>query len=139
MNTDVLAKNLELMALKEEMEMEKEILERQSCSSRAEVSFQSNKKKLDEQVIAEREVRETDLKMSDKNVSGKLRNTGVRSFARRTFTTPKIRTFTTPKFGHLPPPKTLHLPGGQLPPPIFFLFLAHFSWLFHFQKKLEGS
>ena len=27
------------------------------------------------------------------------------SFARRTFTTPKIRTFTTPKFGHFPPPK----------------------------------
>ena len=52
---------------------------------------------------------------------------GGRSFARRTFTTPKIRTFTTPKFGHLPP---VHLPGGQLPPPIFFLFLAHFSWLF---------
>ena len=30
---------------------------------------------------------------------------GVRLFARRTFTTPKIRTFTTPKFGHFPPPK----------------------------------
>ena len=56
---------------------------------------------------------------------------GVRLFARRTFTTPKIRTFTTPKFGHFPPPKKKHLPGGQLPPPIFFLlFLAHFSWLF---------
>ena len=27
------------------------------------------------------------------------------SFARRTFTNPKIRTFTTPKFGHFPPPK----------------------------------
>ena len=52
------------------------------------------------------------------------------SFARTTFATPKIRTFATPKFGHLPPPKTVHLPGGQLPPPIFFLFLAHFSWLF---------
>ena len=47
---------------------------------------------------------------------------GVRLFARRTFTTPKIRTFTTPKFGHFPPPKTKHLPGGQLPPPIFFFF-----------------
>ena len=44
------------------------------------------------------------------------------SFARRTFTTPKIRTFATPKFGHLPPLKTIHLPGGQLPPPIFFFF-----------------
>ena len=50
------------------------------------------------------------------------------SFARRTFTNPKIRTFATPKFGHLPPLKTIHLPGGQLPPPIFFL--VHFSWLF---------
>ena len=55
---------------------------------------------------------------------------GVRLFARRTFTTPKIRTFTTPKLVHLPPPKTVHLPGGQLPPPFLFLFLAHFSWLF---------
>ena len=44
------------------------------------------------------------------------------SFARRTFTTPKIQTFTTPKFGHFPPPKKKHLPGGQLPPPIFFPF-----------------
>ena len=50
------------------------------------------------------------------------------SFARRTFTTPKIRTITTPKFGHFPPPQKKHLPGGQLPPPFFFL--AHFSWLF---------
>ena len=55
---------------------------------------------------------------------------GIRLFARQTFTTPKIRTFTTPKFRHLPPPKTVYLPGGQLPRPIFFLFLAHFSWLF---------
>ena len=56
---------------------------------------------------------------------------GVRLFARRTFTTPKIRTFTTPKFGHLPPPKTEHLPGGQLPPlKKNSFFLAHFSWLF---------
>ena len=47
------------------------------------------------------------------------------SFARRTFTTPKIRTFTTPKFGHFPPPKKKHLPGGQLPPPIFFFFFWH--------------
>ena len=49
-------------------------------------------------------------------------SSGVRLFARRTFTTPKIRTFATPKFGHFPPPKTKHLPGGQLPPPIFFFF-----------------
>ena len=53
---------------------------------------------------------------------GRLHKFGVRLFARRTFTTPKIRTFTTPKFGHFPPPKTKHLPGGQLPPPIFFFF-----------------
>ena len=72
-NTDELAENLDQMAVKEEME--KEISERQSCSSRAEVAYQSNKKKLDEQVIAEREVRETDLNMSGKNVSGKLSNT----------------------------------------------------------------
>ena len=44
------------------------------------------------------------------------------SFARRTFTNPKIRTFATPKLRHLLPLKTIHLPGGQLPPPIFFLF-----------------
>ena len=43
------------------------------------------------------------------------------SFARRTFTTPKIRTFTTPKFT-FPTPKKNHLPGGQLPPPFFFFF-----------------
>ena len=43
---------------------------------------------------------------------------GVRSFARRTFTTPKIRTFTTPK--------KKHLPGGQLPPPFFSFFGALF-------------
>ena len=44
------------------------------------------------------------------------------SFARRTFTTPKIWIVPNPKFGHLPPQKTVHLPGGQLPPPIFFFF-----------------
>ena len=33
---------------------------------------------------------------------------------------------------HAPSTRTQkkHLPGGQLPPPFFFLFLAHFSWLF---------
>ena len=66
------------------------------------------------------------------------------SFARRTFTTPKIRTFATPKLGHLPPLKTIHLPGGQLPPQFFFLFLAHFSWLFRLtahggQQGWEGG
>ena len=42
-NTDELAKNLDQMAVKEEMARKKEISE--SCSRRAEVSFQSNKKK----------------------------------------------------------------------------------------------
>ena len=63
------------------------------------------------------------------------------SFARRTFTNPKIRTFATPKCGHLPPPKTVYLPGGQLPPPIFFFFfLAHFSWLFRLRvEDIKGG
>ena len=68
-NTDELAKNLDQMAVKEEMARKKEISE--SCSRRAEVSFQSNKNKLGEQVITEREVKETDLKMSGKNVGHK--------------------------------------------------------------------
>ena len=63
-NTDMLAKNLDQMAVKEEMEMEKETSERQSCSSRAEVSLQINKKK-------EREP----SNKQNKNVPGKLRNT----------------------------------------------------------------
>ena len=61
-NTDELAKNLDQMAVKEEMARKKEISE--SCSRRAEVSFQSNKKK----------EKEPSNKQS-KNVSGKLRNT----------------------------------------------------------------
>ena len=40
--------------------------------------------------------------MNNKITGGSL---DCESFARRTFTTPKIRTFTTPKFGHFPPPK----------------------------------
>ena len=54
------------------------------------------------------------------------------SFARRTFTTPKIRTFTTPKFGHLPPPKKNICQEDSCHLLIFFLlFLAHFllAWL----------
>ena len=65
------------------------------------------------------------LKCEDLKVFGNqywIFHIGVRLFARRTFTTPKIRTFTTPKLGHFPPPKKKHLPGGQLPPPIFFFF-----------------
>ena len=61
-------------------------------------------------------------------------NVGVRLFARRTFTTPKIRTFTTPKLGHFPPPQKKHLPGGQLPPPIFFsVFWRTFLGFFDLQ------
>ena len=44
-----------------------------------------------------------------------------RSFARRTFTTPKIRTFATPKFGHLPPLKTYIWQEDNCHPH-FFLF-----------------
>ena len=45
------------------------------------------------------------------------------SFARRTFTTPKIRTFATPKNRTFARRKTAT-------PNFFLLFLAHFSWLF---------
>ena len=58
------ADNLDQMAVKEEMARKKEISE--SCSSRAEVSLQSNKKKL--------EPREPSNKQN-KKVSGKLHNT----------------------------------------------------------------
>ena len=62
------------------------------------------------------------------------------SFARRTFTTPKIRTFTTPKFGHLPPPQKKHLPGGQLPTPIFFFFFWRiFLGIFHLQLMEDNK
>ena len=52
-------------------------------------------------------------------------SSGVRLFARRTFTTPKIRTFTTPQ--------KKHLPGGQLPPPFFFFFWRTFLGFFDLQ------
>ena len=55
------------------------------------------------------------------------------SFARRTFTTPKIRTSTTPKFGHFPPLEKKHLPGGQLPPPFFLFFWRTFLGFFDLQ------
>ena len=47
---------------------------------------------------------------------------GVRLFARRTFTTPKIRTFTTPKFGHFPPPKINICQKDNCHPQFFFFF-----------------
>ena len=58
------------------------------------------------------------------------------SFARRTFTNPKIRTFATPKLGHLPPIKTIHLPEGQLPPPICFFFFFWYTFLCFFDLQL---
>ena len=47
---------------------------------------------------------------------------GVRLFARRTFTTPKIRTFTTPKFGHFPPSKKNICQEDNCHPQFFFFF-----------------
>ena len=59
------------------------------------------------------------------------------SFARRRFTTPKIRTFTTPKFGHLPPPKKNFCQEDSCHPQFFFFsffsFLAHFFGFFDLQ------
>ena len=49
---------------------------------------------------------------------------GVRLFARRTFTTPKIRTFTTPKFGHFPPPKKNICQEDNCHPQFFFSFFG---------------
>ena len=69
---------------------------------------------------------------------------GVRLFARRTFTTPKIQTFTTPKFRHFPPPKKNICQEDNCHPQFFSLFLAHFSWLFRLtahggQQGWEGG
>ena len=62
------------------------------------------------------------------------------SFARRTFTTPKIRTFTAPEFRHFPPPKKKHLPGGRLPTPIFFFFFCLiFLGFFDLQLMEDGK
>ena len=59
---------------------------------------------------------------------------GVRLFARRTFTTPKIRTFPTPKFGHFPPPKKNFCQEDSCHPQFFFFsfffFFGAFFWLF---------
>ena len=55
-------------------------------------------------------------------LTGKQPNNGVRLFARRTFTTPKIRTFTTPKFGHFPPPKKNICQEDNCHPQFFFFF-----------------
>ena len=49
-------------------------------------------------------------------------SSGVRLFARRTFTTPKIRTFTTPEFGHFPPPKKTFARRTTATPNFFSLF-----------------
>ena len=54
-------------------------------------------------------------------------NKDCESFARRTFTTPKIRTFTTPKFGHFPPPKTNICQEDNCHPHFFSSFLGFFD------------
>ena len=58
---------------------------------------------------------------------------GVRLFARRTFTTPKMRTFTTPKFGHFPPPKKNICQEDNCHPQFFFFFWRIFLGLFDLQ------
>ncbi len=55
------------------------------------------------------------------------------SFARRTFTTPKIRTFTTPKFGHFPPPKKNICQEDNCHPQFFFFFWRTFLGFFDLQ------
>ena len=52
------------------------------------------------------------------------------SFARRTFTTPKIRTFTTPKFGHFPPPKKNICQEDNCHPQFFLSFFGLFFLAF---------
>ena len=44
------------------------------------------------------------------------------SFARRTFTNPKIRTFDNPKFGHFPPPQKKTFARRTTATPNFFFF-----------------
>ena len=56
-----------------------------------------------------------------------------RSFARRTFTTPKIQTFTTTKFGHLPPPKKNICQEDNCHPQFFFFFWRTFLGFFDLQ------
>ena len=58
---------------------------------------------------------------------------GVRLFARRTFTTPKIRSFTTPKFGHFPPPKKNICQEDNCHPQFFFFFWRTFLGFFDLQ------
>ena len=62
---------------------------------------------------------------------------GVWLFARRTFTTPKIRTFTTPKFGHFPTPKKNISQEDNCHPQFSSSFFWRFSWLFRL-IALEG-
>ena len=69
-----------------------------------------------------------ECEMSDE---GEMR--GVRLFARRTFTTPKIRTFTTPKLGHFPPPKENICQEDNCHPQFFSLFWRIFLGFFDLQ------
>ena len=65
------------------------------------------------------------------------------SFARRTFTTPKIRSLTTPKFGHFPPPKKNFCQEDSCHPQFFFFsffsFLAHFFGFFDLQLMEDNK
>ena len=69
---------------------------------------------------------------------------GVRLFARRTFTTPKIWTFPTPKFGHFPPPKKNICQEDNCHPQFFFFcfwrtFLGFFDLQQGGQQGWEGG
>merc|ERR1711928_259754 len=59
---------------------------------------------------------------AEPNYPSVINKPGVRLFARRTFTTPKIRTFTTPKFGHFPPPTKNICQEDNCHPQFFFFF-----------------
>ena len=52
------------------------------------------------------------------------------SFARRTFTNPKIRTFTNPKFGHFPPPQKNICQEDNCHPQFFSSFFGAFFLAF---------
>ena len=61
------------------------------------------------------------------------------SFARRTFTTPKIRTFPTPKFGHFPPPKKTFARRTTATPNLFFFFWRTFLGFFNLQLMEDNK
>ena len=61
------------------------------------------------------------------------------SFARRTFTTPKIRTFTTPKFGHFPPPKKNICQEDNCHPQFFSSFFGALLLAFSTYSKEDNK